>query len=145
MHPRNISQGAAASCALASPLAHAPAPAPLFYALGPNKLGCISVEQVQRIGLRFAPAQVWPPRCCQLAQHALPVRELFAQRRDYRAPAARRALRFAAFHACAAAQRQTLPRQLHPEYNDGQTLCVAFLLCDTTARKRDSSATSLPR
>jgi hypothetical protein len=68
----NISQEAAASCALCSCTPLLP-PAP-------KRPSRASVEQVHRIRLLFAQAEIWPPRCCQ---HALAARERFAPWRGF--------------------------------------------------------------
>lgn len=78
--------------------------------LGWERNGVVEVEQVQRIALPFAQAEIWPPRCCQRARAA---RERFAQRRGIFAHPQRRALDSTNFTHVRAAQRQTLPQQLH--------------------------------
>lgn len=71
----DISRRAAASWALASPLAHAP----LFCALGPKRQGGASVEQVQRIGLPFVLPRLLATTVLPLG----PAVRLFAQLRAF--------------------------------------------------------------
>lgn len=103
-----------------------------------NRPGRVSAEQVQRIALRFARAEIWPPRCCQ---HAFAAWERFAQPRGF-ARTRSDAASSATIHACACCAATTTSK-VCPANSARADTVAALWLCDTTARKRDSSTTSL--